>query len=348
MIPTSRAFGALFALATSLAAGPLHALPVTAPITGEILQINLNTPGDYWSAGTMVVGGKSITLPRNLLIDLPANRLTLWQLFDQAPAACKALGQTGLAKGDSCNTTGQGGIAAISANRTNGGNIIAGDLLVKKGAELSTGVVTYIDYAQGYLRLDGNLNDPNTGLMARMNDPTSRHSVQNGLGCATGTANCSPDARFALDADNYTNTFTTGYPMCIPSTVARTFAGLAAQGTGATLSAAVAGGTVAALANGTGDRLCPTTNRPDRATPVGVAVNDSRFFAPVMLGDSVTLEGNFERVNGVKFLSFHTSKVLVALGTNSKLSQPDYLRPDEVFIDAPGFQNQRARSLVVG
>ena len=44
-----------------------------------------------------------MVIPRNLLIDLPANRLTLQQLFAQAPPACLANGETGLAKADRCN-----------------------------------------------------------------------------------------------------------------------------------------------------------------------------------------------------------------------------------------------------
>ena len=47
------------------------------------------------AAGTMVISGQYVTIPRNLLIDLAANRLTLWQFFDQAPAACKALARGG-------------------------------------------------------------------------------------------------------------------------------------------------------------------------------------------------------------------------------------------------------------
>ena len=350
-------FGVTCALALAAAFGPgaSQAAPTTNPLVGEISRITLTTPGDYWSAGTIVIGGQNVTIPRNLLIDLPANRLTLWQLFDQAPAACKALGQTGLAKADTCNTSGDGAIASIAANRTNGGNIIAGDLLIEKGQEVLSGVVTYINHVDGYMRINGTpaaaltpTVDPLTGVMARMNDPISRHTVQSGLGCATGnTANCSADPRFTNDPDNYTNTAITGYPMCLPSRTARTWAGLPAQGTGVDLSPAVAGGTARANAanNANGDPLCPQTNRTINA---GNPVNDSRFFAPIQVGDPITVEGNFETVNGVRFLSFHTSNTAVALATKTALSQPDYIAPDEVEQDAPGFQNQRARTLLIG
>jgi hypothetical protein len=326
----------------------VHAAAKSVQIGGEISRITLKTPGDYWSGGTIVISGQYVTVPRNLLIDLPANRLTLWQLFDQAPAACKALGETGLSSTDRCNTRGLGASASISANRTNGGNIIAGDMLIEKGQEVVSGAVTYIDHDQGYLRISGTPGDPATGLMARMNDPTRRHTVQQGLGCATDSPNCSPDPRFTNDPDNYTNIAVTGFPMCIPSRQARSFAGLPAQGTSpATFSAAVPAQTAQSSATdpARGDVLCPDSNRS--ATPSGT-VNDSRFMAPIRLGDEIKLEGNFELVDGVRFLSFHSSVTEIALETRKVLSQPDYLAPDEVEQDAPGYENLRARTLLIG
>ncbi len=338
-------------MATGFALTPMAAQAATSvTISGEISRITLTTPGDYWSAGTLVISGQYVTIPRNLLIDLPANRLTLWQFFDQASAACKALGETGLTSTDRCNTSGTGAYASIAANRTNGGNIIAGDMLIDKGQEVVTGAVTYINHEDGYLRINGVLGDPNTGMMARMNDPTQRHTVQQGLGCAAGSLNCSADPRFTNDPDNYTNTAVTGYPMCIPSRLARTFVGLEAQGAGPAdpnFSPAVPAQIAqsSALDPARGDVLCPDTNRP--VTPSGL-VNDSRFMAPIRLGDEVKLEGNFETVNGVRFLSFHSSVTEIALETRRNLSQPDYLAPDEVEQDAPGYENLRARTLLIG
>lgn len=346
---TAAALGVM--VASGLALAPTAAQAATSvSISGEISSITLTTPGDYWSAGTLVISGQYVTIPRNLLIDLPANRLTLWQLFDQAPAACKALGETGLTSTDRCNTSGTGAYASISANRTNGGNIIAGDMLIDKGQEVVSGAVTYINHDEGYLRINGILGDPEVGMMARMNDPTQRHTVQQGLGCAADSPNCSADPRFTNDPDNYTNTAVTGFPMCIPSRVGRPFAGLQAQGNGPAdpnFSPAVPAQVAqsGAVDPARGDVLCPDTNRP--ATPSGL-VNDSRFMAPIRLGDDVKLEGNFETVNGVRFLSFHSSVTEIALETKTALSQPDYLSPDEVEQDAPGYENLRARTLLIG
>jgi hypothetical protein len=308
---------------------------------GEIERITLNNPTstDPYEAGVMVVGGVEMIIPRNLLIDLPANRLSLQQIFAQAPAACKAQNppESGLAKADRCNGTGSGGIATLTATRTNAGNVIVGDLFIQKAAELVVGVVSYINYDQGYYRVNGSATDPaNTGAMVRLNDPISRHTIQSGAGCFAGSLNCSPDPRFNLDPDNYTNTFATGYPVCIPSTVSRPFPGLAG----------VPAGTAVAAANGTGDLLCPDTNRTAALTEPPVA--DSRRFAPVKVGDSVTAEGNYESVGGVRFLSAHTSTVQKALATSDAPGQPDYLFLEEVDIEAPAFQNQRQIAMFIG
>ena len=323
--------------------GPLaQAAPVQAPITGEIERVFIDDINDPWSGGRIIVGGQSVILPRNLLIDLPANRLTLKQIFNLAPPTCLAAGETGLAKGDRCNTSGTGGFATIAANRTNGGNTIAGDVLIEKGKELVAGPVTFINYTDGYFRVNGVPGDSNKGVMVRLNDPSGRHTVQQGLGCLPGASNCSPDPRFMLDAENYTNAFTTGYPVCIPSTVPRQFVDvLDLNGNGNTTELLTAEST----ASGTGDFLCPDTNRSING---GQPVDDSRRFAPIQLGDHIIATGNFETINCVRFVSVHALKVSKALGTKNLATQPDYMIIDQAFIEAPGFQDQKIESHFFG
>ena len=311
-----------------------------APITGEIERLTLNNQQDPWSGGVIVVGGQNIIIPRNLLMDLPANRLTLNQTFAQAPPACLQRAESGLAKADFCNDNKTGAIATIHANRTSAGNVIAGDVFIQKGIETVKGKVTYINYTDGYFRVNGIANDANTGVMVRLNDPENRHTVQQGLGCATGSVNCSPDPRFTLDPDNYTNTFSTGVPSCLPSTVSRTFVDTLDLDGDANITESL---TTQSTSTGTGDLLCPSTNRT-----ADLIVADSRRFAPIQIGDSIEAEGNFETINDVKFLSAHTTTVSRALATRDVAGQPDYLTLDEVGIDAPGFQNQRARTLFIG
>lgn len=313
-----------------------QAAATAAEISGEIERLTLNDPADIYSGGTMIVAGAQVILPRNLLIDLPANRLSLQQIFTQAPAACIARGESGLAKADICNGSGTGGFATLSAVHTNAGNSIAGDVLIEKGLDVVAGVVSYINHTDGYFRVNGIPGDAATGAMVRLNDPSGRHTIQQGIGCAGGS-NCSPDPRFTLDPDNYVSTFSTGYPFCIASTVSRTFTDLLGLGTT----------TAQGLADGSGDVLCPTGNRTPALT-VEPPVNDARLFAPLLVGDSVSATGNYETVNGVRFLSSHTTRVLEALATKNLPTQPDYLFLQEVFLEAPAFQNQRARMLIIG
>ena len=323
------------------------AAPIQAPVIGEIEHITINDINDPWSGGVIVVGGQSVILPRNLLIDLPANRLTLKQLFNQAPTACRNSGlngaqETGLAKGDSCNATGTGGFATIAANRTNGGNIIAGDVLIHKGNESVAGRVTFIDHTDGYLRINGVLGNANTGIMIRLNDPTGRHSVQQGLGCLPGALNCSPDPRFGLDPDNYVVAFSTGFPACIPSTVPREFVDVLDFNTNGNTTELL---TAVSSATGTGDLLCPDTNRSISA---GNPVDDSRRFAPIRLGDDIAATGNLETINCVTFVSVNSLKVSKALGTKNLATQPDYMFIEQAFLKAPGFQDQKIESHFFG
>src|ERR1051325_602951 len=211
-----RRTGSLWGVALFLFAGATaQAAAVNALIVGEIERITLNTPTDVWSGGRMVVGGHEVIIPRNLLMDLPANRLTLQQVFAGAPAACVAKGESGLAKADTCNTSGTGGYATIAANHTSAGDVIAGDVFLQKGTETETGVVSFINFTDGYFRINGTPGSATTGVMVRFNDPIGRQSHQQGLGCAGGP-NCSPDPRFTNDPDNYTLIYTTGYPLCLP------------------------------------------------------------------------------------------------------------------------------------
>jgi hypothetical protein len=185
-----------------LSAGTAQAQTATAaPIVGEVERLTLTNFKDIYSGGVVVVGGQNIIIPRNLLIDFPANRLTLQQAFSQAPPGCVARAESGLAKADFCNASKTGAIITIRANHTSAGNTIAGDIFVQKGVETVKGVVTYINHTDGYFRLNGTLNDATTGVMVRLNDPGNRHTVQQGSGCLAGSVNCSPDPRFTLDRD---------------------------------------------------------------------------------------------------------------------------------------------------
>jgi len=333
-------------------------LSVTAPvgaavqstIGGEIERITVDDPTNTWSRGTIVVSGRNIIIPANMVIDLPANRLTLQQFFVNAPSVCTDTNgdgipdETGLAKGDSCNNSGTGAAITILANKTNAGDLIAGEVMLEKATEQVSGTVTFINYNEGYFRVNGVMDDDTTGAMVRVNDPEGRHTHQTGSGCAGSGLNCSADVRYGVDPDNYTFTASTGYPMCIPSTISRGPFNFDLNRDGDTLDAGESGISAIASTGGTGDVLCPQSNRPG----AGNVVADSRLFAPINIGDHINAEGNFETIAGVTFLSAHTVGVSAGLTTANDPFQPDYIIFDEVGWDVPGYQNARVRDLLIG
>ena len=69
---------ALFGLGGLLGLGlPGEAKAATSTvITGPIDFITVDNKNDHWSGGAIYVGGQKVIIPRNLLMDLPANRLT--------------------------------------------------------------------------------------------------------------------------------------------------------------------------------------------------------------------------------------------------------------------------------
>jgi MYXO-CTERM domain-containing protein len=318
-----------------LACTEARAQATQAPIfLAEIERFDL-APGcaDEHCQATLVAAGEKIILPANLLVDLPANRLSAKHVFDQAPAACRAKGESGLAAKDTC-TGGHGGFVTLAANRTRCGEVIAGDVFIQKGLTAINGDVTFINYKEGWFRLNGELGNATAGTMVRFNDPSATHSIQAGAGCAGGP-NCSPDARFTGDPVNYTMSFSSGYPLCIPSSIVAV-AGVAG-------AARVKG---ANPATGAGDPFCPLTNRP--ATAIDPVAADSRRFAPLKTGDNVFVNGNIETVGGVSFLSAHAVIVNIGLMTRDDPSQPDYLQITETVWDMPSFGRNRARFRALG
>ncbi len=295
---------------------------------------------DDFCSATLVAGGETVVVPANLLIDLPANRLSARQIFDQAPVGCvdpvTGARQSGLAANDSCSG-GRGGYVTLAANRTDCGVVIAGDIFIQKGLVALTGDVTYINYNEGWFRIDGVRGDATRGTMVRFNDPSSTHSIQRGAGC-DGGSNCSPDPRFTNDPVNYTIGFLSGYPICIPSTVVPVDATGAPTGPRATAS-------VADAVTGLGDAFCPDSNRPGGPDPVAA---DATRFAPLQLGDNVFVNGNIETINGTRFLSAHSVQVNAGLLTRDDASQPDYVQIVETVWDMPSFGRNRVRFRALG
>ncbi|HSB79018.1 MAG TPA: hypothetical protein VLM91_09530 [Candidatus Methylomirabilis sp.] len=251
--------------------------PSPFDMTGLIQTATLDPTcaADPLCGGTITVNDQVITVPKNTILQMPALALTWQQVFAQAPAAYKALNQSGLALSDGNLATG-GTVPPplgtyevhVQGNRV-GDSYIAGLLfLAQSSLQSDQGFINNINYATGEFEVGGIIGVPGTGQRVRLNDPAGR------FGLAPDPTLVDP--RFTIDENNPTVRSATGYPMCIPRGAA------------------------------TGDSLCPETNRPpDPTSPSGYLMTftfpavanvaaggpDPRFMAPFEVGDFVTYSG---------------------------------------------------------
>ena len=268
-------------------AGPPAQDPIL--LVGEVRRLQLETPGDPRSAGVIEIDGTRVAIPPGLLVALPATAMTLPALFAEAPVSCRARNESGVAQDDGCrahppglnraralvDTTPRSGLspkppaaapvaqATVQAQRDADGRLVASAVAISKNVEYVWGAVSFVNTAEGYVRVNGPYGQDKEGMLLRFNDPFGRQAVQSGLACGTD-ANCSPDARFRADQANASIRFARGNPACIPSNE-------------------VPG-------------LCPESNRE-------AAVEDATIPVPLRPGDHLKAIGAFEIAVGVRFFS---------------------------------------------
>jgi hypothetical protein len=277
----------LIAPALAGAAGELR-------VRGELTAAAVDDGGDRWSAGTITVGAKRIVVPSHLLIELPGVALTLQEIFALAPQRCRSVGATGLLVSDACRMlpgearAGQpwsarddrtprttldaapsdappATLADVAAIEGAGSEAIATKITLTRDGRV-VGAITFVNEAQGYLRIGGAFGADRDGALVRINDPDTRQSAQTGIGCGSD-GNCSPDARFRADAVHYSVRFGAGYPACVPGAL--------------------------------GD-VCAAASRPVRG------IVDAALLLPIRLGDHVRVQGAFEVIDGVRIFSAHS------------------------------------------
>jgi hypothetical protein len=222
-------------LAAFIAAGAARAqLPIPATTqfdyVGFIQEATLDPTctADPHCGGTIKVNGHVVVVPKETVVEFPANNLTWQELFAQAPlpyGLATVPPSSGLALADlpAPLTTYE---AHVIGNRVLGGPAgadlqIAGLIYIsQQSLNAGAGFINFIDYALGEMRVGGIINDPNcvqggtaltnplcSGARVRINDPAGRYGRVN-----------SPDIRFTVDPDNPTIIAGTGYPMCLPRT----------------------------------------------------------------------------------------------------------------------------------
>jgi hypothetical protein len=196
---------------------------------GYIEGATVDSLADPDSGGTLTMGGVKMIVPRNSVVQFPANTFKWRDLFDPtmsapvndvAPTIVCAHGPcTGLALLDnpgqihgqspylSFNAIVSGNIDVKGATGNPPGTYIVG-LILPIGQDLGNGgqgFITFIDYAKGRFEVGGTLGTQNTGTVIEINDPTGRYGLPH-----------SPDPRWSVDNENPTIASGNGYPMCIP------------------------------------------------------------------------------------------------------------------------------------
>jgi hypothetical protein len=231
---------------------------------GYIEAATVDNFADPDSGGTLTMSGVRMIVPKNSVLQFPANTLKWRDLFDptvSAPvndvAPTIGAGKTGLALLDNpvqargvspylpfnAIVAGNIDVKGTTINNVTGlknppGTYIVG-LIVPVGQDLGNvgqGFITFIDYAKGRFEVGGTLGKQGTGTVIEINDPTGRYGMAH-----------SPDPRWSVDNENPTIASGNAYPMCVPR-----------------------------FATPPGDPDCPLFNRPLNP-PVGAPGHDPIF-----------------------------------------------------------------------
>jgi hypothetical protein len=213
--------------------GPQLNLPTVSPFdmigfiqTATVAGGAGNT--DYFAGGNVEVDGVNVVIPRNTIFQMPATQMTWADMFLNAPAPYKSLGQSGMALSDTPKplTTYE---IHVQGNRvvnpsTGQDQYIAGLVFIAQQSVTSgQGIINSIDYSSCTAgvpcmpdvwvgtTLSTAATPSNAGARIRINTPSGRYGAPD-ANLASGLV----DKRFTADEDNPTITTRTGYPMCLP------------------------------------------------------------------------------------------------------------------------------------
>ncbi|AGI23135.1 hypothetical protein ACYCAX_19175 [Pseudomonas sp. MT3] len=312
-------------------------------LTGYLQELKVDNPGDPLSGGSLTVNGARVILPRNLLITMPGQYLTLSDLFrgkqpgwGEALAAPQAA--SGLAFADQPPPTLPVMVQALG--NMVGGRYIAGVVnLMPQGFNEEgegAGFIRAIDYDKGEL-LVGTLTGTATARV-RINDALGVYGRKN----SEKSGGELIDDRFTSDPGNAPVTASTGFPMCIPR-----------------------------VAPPAEDALCPRGNRraagdpgqPGRFTCGAVAAEptaaplsgcDPEKPAPLVVGDYITYSGMpIVDAPGTSFVAAHALQALTGIYTSPR-ADPAYVLVEVALVGTlgepfPGIdQEQTSRFRIVG
>jgi len=140
--------------------------------------------------GTLRINNTDITIPCNLVIQMPANTFTWADFISSGPPINLGTGHPSFE-------------VQVQGNIVGGKYIAALAFLSQNLVNSHSGILKKIDYATGNLEVS--TSDPTVNTIVQINDPLGRYGRKQ-----------SPDLRFSVDDQNPTIKSKTGYPMCVP------------------------------------------------------------------------------------------------------------------------------------
>src|SRR5471030_3301317 len=183
-------------------------------MTGFIQSATVTNPADIFSGGTVLMNGITVIVPRNTLLEGPQTTMTWQEVFANAPAAYKAIGQTGLALSDTPPPLSTFEIT-VNGNRVinaAGDQYIAGLIFIsQQSANTAQGYINAFDYTK--LDAQGKVI-PEILVSQTLGGPTGARIRLNTQG-RYGLPDTNADPRFGTDEDNPTVLARNGYPMCL-------------------------------------------------------------------------------------------------------------------------------------
>lgn len=303
---------------------------------GYLQALTLDDSTNPLSSGSMVVNGVRVVLPRNLLIKMPGQYLSVNDLFrgphpGSAPSLAAVQPSSGLALNDTPRPPVPFEVQVIG--NMVGNNYIAGWAnITQQDLNIGAGFIRAIDYAKGEL-LVGAETGPTTARV-RINDPAGRYGKTN----ASKVGGAAFDERFASDPGNAPVVSATGYPMCIPRVAPP------ASDPNCPLSNRAPGG-----------RFTCGTSTLDPTAPPLPGCNPNRV-APLRVGDYISFAGMLTEDNpgsGTFFHAAHAVSAMTGIYTSPGVD-PAYVFIEEAILGAlgvpyPGIsQEETSRFRIVG
>ena len=272
---------------------------------------DVTDPSHY--GGTITINNVKMTVPCNLIVQMPANTLTWADMVNGGPS---------LALKDSAFPSFE---MRVVGNIVDGKHIAGLMFASQQSVNSGSGIIRNIDYSTGELHID--TGDPSNPVVLQINDPNGRFGRKQ-----------SPDDRFSVDDQNPTVHGGTGYPMCVPRTDPASAddplcpqinrpkpagAGRHCRNfTDAGVSPLPGSGELSAPA--AGQVYCTMFVMPSVASRASTDP-DPRQQAPFEIGDHVSWQGTLMKdSSGATFISAHTVEANVGIYTQPG-TQPSYL-----------------------